>query len=78
MSKKNTLNKRQLATLIKQKYPGCTVNLLNESSSAYVLMVHNLVPWGDPVIMIFYRDANIPMDKSFDFYTKNQYFAIPI
>lgn len=79
MDNKVKFNKRELGAIIKKKYPGCSLRILNESETAFVIMVYDLTPYdNEPVIMVYYRDTSIPFNKSFDFYTKNKYFAIPI
>lgn len=76
---KQQITSRELALMIKQKYPGCSVRLLNESAEAYVLIIHDLSKrLTDAVILVYYLNPSIPFAKSFDFYTKNPYFTIPI
>ena len=79
MDKKVTFNKKELAALIKKKYQGATVRLLNENHDVFVFILSNLTPYEmESVILIYYRSPEIPFQTSFEFYTKNKYFAVPI
>lgn len=70
---------RQLAQIINEKYRGAKIRLLNETDEAYIYLIHGMSALDkDPVMLIYYTDPAIPFWHSFDFFTKNKYFQVPI
>jgi hypothetical protein len=77
--KKIKFSAREIGMLINQKYNSCTVKLLHESQEAYIMLIHNITPTdAEPIVCIYYTSEEIPFQNSFDFFTKNKYFAVPI
>lgn len=78
-NKKPSFTVKELADMIKEKYKGAEIKLINESDSAFILFIHNIMPYeSEGIICVFYRSKALPFSKSFEFYTKNKYFAVPI
>lgn len=72
-------NYREIAHMIVSKYPQAEIKLLHESPEVYVYIIHKLVIHeNEAIIMMYYTTPEIPFSKSFEFFTKNKYFAIPI
>ena len=79
---KPNFTKEELAGFIQTKYPNAELRLLREEEKAFFFVVLNVAPLivtpSEFVILIYWRDKRLPFHNSFDWYTQNKYFKVPL
>ena len=73
---------KEIAAMIVKKYPTAKPRLFYVDENFFLFYVYDLSPLviepQEAVIIQFFRSPDLPYEKSFHFWTRTPWFAIPI